>query len=270
MQSCDTKIIKIPVCRDIYSYICREVRQVPDSVLGNHFKNKIMSAKKTVSVAYMLMGIAFCVALITSNLLETKVFRLFGPFNMTCGFLVFPISYILNDCIVEVWGYSKARLVIWTAFVMEFFLTAFAGLSCILPPVEPGADAAFKEIFSFAPQIVVASLLAFLVGSFLNAKVMSRMRISSLGKGQWNLRFAFRAILSSIVGETADSIIFFPLAFYLYPLIVYGEPKVSVPVLLSLMLTQVIGKTAYEVVILPLTTVAVKKLSKAEGAEPVD
>lgn len=222
-----------------------------------------MFEKKTVSVSFMLTGIAFCVALIASNLLETKIFHVCGNLNLTGGFLVFPISYILNDCIVEVWGYRNARMVIWTAFLMDFLFMAFAGLACVLPPVGPGADSAFREIFSFAPQIVVASLIAFLAGSFLNAKVMSRMKKSSEGKDKWTFRFAWRAILSTLVGETADSLVFFPLAFWLFPMAVYGEPKASFPLIISLMVTQIVGKTLYEILVLPLTTRLVKRLSNS-------
>ena len=85
-----------------------------------------------VSVAYMLMGILLCVCLIASNLLETKIVQL-GSYSMTAGFIVFPISYILNDCIAEVWGYKKARLVIWMGFAMNFFVVALGGLACALP-----------------------------------------------------------------------------------------------------------------------------------------
>ena len=76
--------------------------------------------EKTVSVSFMLMGILFCVCLISANLLATKQI-MFGPFNITAGILVFPISYIVNDCIVEVWGFNKAKFLIWTGFLMTLY-----------------------------------------------------------------------------------------------------------------------------------------------------
>ena len=76
--------------------------------------------KQQLSLAFVVMGMLFCVCLITSNLLETKLFHVFGQVNLTCGFIVFPISYIINDCIAEVWGYRKARLIIWLGFMMWF------------------------------------------------------------------------------------------------------------------------------------------------------
>lgn len=218
----------------------------------------------------MLIGILFCVCLIASNLFETKVFHVFGPIYLTCGFLVFPISYILNDCIAEVWGYRKSRLIIWVGFLINFFVVAVGGLASILPPVEPGADSAFREIFLFAPQITVASFIAFVVGSFLNALVMSKMKMTDRHKGHFNYYFSLRAIISTIIGECADSVIFFPLAFYMLPWIFNGEPAVNFDVLISLMLTQVIAKTIYEIIALPATIRIVRFIKDFEGTDVYD
>ncbi len=223
-----------------------------------------------LSVAFVVMGMLFCVCLITSNLLETKLFRLFGNINLTCGFIVFPISYILNDCIAEVWGYRKARLIIWLGFMMNFFVVLMGIIACALPPIVPGTDGSFREVFGFAPQVAIASFTAFIVGSFLNAWVMSVMKLRSKEKGNFNWHFSVRAILSTIVGEGADSLIFFPLAFYLFPLIVEGQPKVPVNILISLMITQVIAKTLYEVLVLPVTIRVVKFVKKYEGSDVYD
>ena len=156
----------------------------------------------------MLMGIVFNVCLIAANLLETKVIQL-GSLTVTAGLLVFPISYIINDCIAEVWGFRKARLIIWSGFVMNFFVVTL-GLIAVSLPAAPfwEGEEHFNFVFGMAPRIVAASLMAFLVGSFLNAYVMSRMKIASRGRN-----FSARAIWSTVVGETADSLIFFPVAF---------------------------------------------------------
>ncbi len=229
-----------------------------------------MAQRQALSVAFVVMGMLFCICLVTSNLLETKIFHLIGPINLTCGFIVFPISYILNDCIAEVWGYRRARLIIWLGFVMNFLVVAFGALACLLPPIDKGADAAFREVFGFAPQVVVASFIAFLVGSFLNAWVMSVMKLRARGKGQFAYRFSLRAIASTVAGEGADSLVFFPLAFYLLPLLFDGAPKVDFAMLISLMLTQVVAKTLYEVVALPITIRVVKRVKKLEGVDVFD
>lgn len=229
-----------------------------------------MKQNRSVSVSFMLMGIVFCICLVAANLLETKLFHVWGPISLTCGFIVFPVSYILNDVIAEVWGFRKARLIIWTGFAMNFFVVALGGIACALPPIEPGADEAFKQVFAFAPQVAVASLLAFVIGSFLNALVMSKMKMADRNKGNFNFHFSMRAIISTLAGESADSLIFFPLAFYLFPLIFNGEPQVPLEVMLNLMLTQVVAKTLYEIIILPLTIRVVKFVKKIEETDVFD
>lgn len=211
--------------------------------------------RPTLSLTLALMAILFNVCLIASNLFETKVFTL-GNLTLTGGFIIFPISYILNDCIVEVWGFKKARLVIWTGFAMNFFVVAMAQIVRVLPPA-PFWDGGehFDFIFAMAPRVTIASLLAFLAGSTLNAWVMSRMKVASKGK-----RFSLRAVVSSLVGETIDSLIFFPIAFGV----------IGLAEMVKLMVIQVILKTSYEVVILPITQWVVKKVKAYEQIEHFD
>ena len=212
--------------------------------------------KQKVSVPFMLLGILFNVCLIAANLLETKVIQVFG-ITVTAGLLVFPVSYIINDCIAEVWGFRKARLIIWSGFAMNFFVVML-GLIAVALPAAPFWDGAphFNFVFGMAPRIVAASLTAFLVGSFLNAYVMSRMKVASGGR-----HFSARAILSTIAGESCDSLIFFPLAL---------GGVVPASELPWLMLWQVILKTAYEIVVLPLTIRVVKYVKKHEGEDAYD
>ncbi len=136
-----------------------------------------MSRKITVSLPFMMLGVLFCVCLIAANLLETKQVTL-GPLELTAGLIVFPVSYIINDCLVEVWGYRRARLVIWLGFLMNFLFVIF-GLAADALPAAPywKGDEGFHAIFGLAPRIAGASFLAFLVGSLLNAYVMSRMKL---------------------------------------------------------------------------------------------
>ena len=124
----------------------------------------------------MLLAIVFVVCLVAANLLETKVLDFFGITTITAGMLVFPISYIINDCIAEVWGFKRITLIIWVAFAMNFFVVAVGLLAVHLPaaPYWEGEEH-FNFVFSFAPRIVIASLIAFLCGSFTNAYVLSKM-----------------------------------------------------------------------------------------------
>ena len=197
----------------------------------------------------------FNVCLIASNLFETKLFMA-GPIALTGGVIIFPISYIINDCLVEVWGYRKARLVIWSGFVMNFFVVAMAQIVRLLPaaPFWDGGPH-FDYVFAMAPRVTLASMMAFLCGSTVNAWIMSRMKVASKGR-----RFSFRAIVSSIGGETVDSLIFFPIAFW----------GLGAEDMVRLMLTQIVLKTLYEVIILPVTNVVVRRLKRFEGEDTFD
>ena len=204
----------------------------------------------------MLLGILFNVCLIAANLLETKVIQVCG-LTVTAGLLVFPISYIINDCIAEVWGFRKARLIIWSGFAMNFFVVLL-GLIAVALPAAPfwEGEAHFNFVFGMAPRIVAASLLAFLAGSFLNAYVMSRMKLASHGR-----HFSARAILSTVVGETADSLLFFPIAFG--GLIAWQE-------LLVMMGIQIVLKSLYEVMILPVTIRVIRFIKRVDGSDAYD
>ena len=204
----------------------------------------------------MLLGVTFCVCLILANLLATKQLQ-FGPINLTAGVLVFPISYVVNDCITEVWGYQRAKLIIWTGFVMNFAFVLLAWLADLIPGAPYWTnDAGFHALFGLAPRVALASFAAFLVGSLLNAYVMSRMKIRDKGR-----RFSLRAIVSTVVGELSDSLIFFPIAL--------GGivPKEN---LALMMVSQVVLKTLYEVVVLPLTIRVVHWLKRTEGVDVFD
>ena len=209
-----------------------------------------------VSVLFMLFSILFCVCLIAANVLETKQIA-FGSISLTGGLIVFPVSYIINDCVCEVWGYKKARLLIWTGFAMNFF---FVSLGAICDAI-PGApywtnDEGFHAVFGLAPRIAFASFLAFICGSFVNAYIMSKMKLSSGGKN-----FSLRAGVSTIFGESVDSVIFFPLALW------GVVPTEELP---WLMLWQVFLKTAYEVVVLPLTIRIVRYVKRHEQVDTYD
>lgn len=209
-----------------------------------------------VSVLFMLFSVLFSVCLIAANVLETKQIAV-GTISLTGGLIVFPISYIINDCICEVWGYQKARLLIWLGFVMNFFFVLVGALCDAIPGASYWTnDEGFHAIFGLAPRIAIASFVAFLCGSFVNAYVMSRMKIASKGK-----HFSVRAVVSTIFGETTDSILFFPLALY------GVVPTSELP---RLMFWQVVLKTVYEIIVLPFTIKLVQYVKQKEGEDVYD
>ena len=216
-----------------------------------------MKNKKTmVSVLFMEFSIVFTVCLIASNILETKQ-MVFGPLHLTGGLLIFPISYIVNDVVCEVWGYRRASLLIWTGFITNFCFMAIASLADAIPGAPYwDNEVGFHAIFGLIPRIALASFVSFIAGSFVNAYVMSRMKISDNGK-----RFPLRAIVSTIWGEGADTLCFFPLAFY-------GVlPDEGLPLM---MLSQMVLKTVYEMIALPITIRFVRWAKEYEGEDAFD
>lgn len=212
--------------------------------------------KKQVSVTFMLAGILFTTCLILSNILAVKIITI-GNWAAPAGVLIFPLAYILNDVIAEVWGYQKARLIIWSGFAMNLLTVLFFSVSIAMPsaPFWQNQEA-FQTIIGFTPRIVFASLTAYLAGSFLNAYVLSRMKVRSNGKF-----FGIRAVVSTLAGESIDSLLFIIIAFAgIFPM----------NALLTMVVTQTLLKTTYEIIILPVTTIVVTKVKRIEGIDTYD
>ena len=201
----------------------------------------------------------FCTVLVISNVSAIKPLSIPGlPFVlMDGGNLLFPISYIFGDILVEVYGYAQARRIIWLGFILNFFAAGAFSLVALLPPA-PGWDqqAAFASILLQTPRVVLGSLVAFWCGSFLNAWVMAKMKVWMSGRHLW-----MRTIGSTIAGEGVDSLLFTAIAFGgVWPLELVGR----------VIFWNFILKTGYEVVATPLTYFIVHRLKRAEGSDPFD
>ena len=209
-----------------------------------------------VSVVFLQLAMLFVAVLIASNIFETKQIAV-GPVNLTGGLLVFPLAYVICNCVCEVWGYQRACLLIWMGFLMNFLFVAFAAVVDVIPgaPYFENQEG-FHAIFAFAPRITIASCIAFLAGSFINACVLSKMKTKTGGR-----KLAGRLVLSSVAGEAADSLLFFPIAFL--GVLPGGE-------LLRLLLLQFVLKILYELVLLPLTIFFIRKLKAYEGEDVYD
>ena len=211
---------------------------------------------KQVSVGFMIFGMLFTVCLIVANIVGQKLITVAG-IDMTAGLLIFPVTYIINDLIAEVWGYRKMRLIIWTGFLMNFLAVLVFRISIWAPASKFFHNQqAFELILHNTERITVASFIAFLFGSFLNAYVMSKMKILQRGR-----HFSVRAVASTIVGEGADSLVFFTIAFW---------GILDRHQLILLILTQTALKTAYEILALPLTNYVVKNVKKREQTDVFD
>lgn len=211
---------------------------------------------KQVSIPFMMAGILFTTCLLISNVLAVKIISI-GPWAAPAGILVFPVTYILNDIIAEVWGYKKARLIIWSGFAMNLLAILLYLLAIHLPaaPFWQNQEA-YSTVLGNTPRIVAASLSAYLTGSFLNAYVLSRMKIASQGKN-----FGWRAIASTLVGESADSFLFIIIAF---------AGIFTIGNLLWMIITQALLKTLYEILILPITALIVKKIKQTVAEDVYD
>ena len=209
--------------------------------------------KKKISTIQAILTVVYVVSLLISNIITAKQVLL--PFNitMTGAVFIFPITYILSDVFSEVYGYKWSRITCYLAFTMNLFMVIVFSLVIKTPsPSYWTNQEAFQTVLGNTPRILFASLLAYVIGDFVNDKIFSKMK----QKHKDMKGFGFRAILSSLFGELVDSMIFLPLAFL-------GQMPVQTLLVMTAM--QVLIKTGYEVVILPVTTLVAKKLHKIEA-----
>ena len=224
--------------------------------------NLFKSSKEITKVSPLqnILTITFVAVLIISNIISSRIFDFFG-FNMTSAVFLFPITYILSDVFSEVYGYAWSRRTCYTAFVANLIAVVIFAIVSILPvgadPYNAIVADSFKMILNGSFACSVASIIAFVVGDWANDKLFAKMKKNHQGLTN-HKNFGIRAILSSFVGELVDSVIYLPLAFLVL------NPIMSVKDVAVMIVLQVALKTTYEIVILPLTTFIVKKVSNYE------
>ncbi|MDK2757477.1 MAG: queuosine precursor transporter [Blastomonas fulva] len=173
------------------------------------------------------------------------------------GILFFPLGYVIGDVLTEIYGYARARRVIWAGFGALLFMAFMSWVVVSLPPADGwDGQAAYESVFGQVPRIVLASIVAFWAGEFVNSYVMARMKVWTAGKMLWT-----RTIGSTVVGQGVDSLIFYPLAFY-------GEWETSQVV--TVMITNWLLKVSWEAALTPVTYVVVGWLKRREGVEVFD
>ena len=212
--------------------------------------------KRKVSELQLILTVLFVACLLISNIITSKQVLL--PFNitMTGAVFIFPITYILSDLFSEVYGYRWSRITCYLAFAMNLLMVIVFSLVIITPaPSYWTNQEAFQTVLGNSPRILFASLTAFVIGDLVNDKVFRRMKkkYPNTHKG-----FGWRAIISSVCGEFVDSLIFLPIAFI-------GQMPLMTLAVMTVM--QVLIKTGYEVVILPITRLVVNIVSKHEAKE---
>jgi uncharacterized integral membrane protein (TIGR00697 family) len=212
-----------------------------------------------------LIAAVFVTSLIIANIIAVKLVSI-GPLVLPAAILIFPVSYIFGDILTEVYGYARARRVIWIGFGCNLLAVIVIWLSIELPPAPfwklgpldsaETSQQAYRALFGFTPRILVASFIAYLMGEFLNSYVLAKMKIATEGRHLW-----LRTIGSTIVGQLADSAVFIFLAF---------AGMIPSGALGKLVVTQWLTKSAYEALVTPLTYGAVNYLKRVEREDHYD
>lgn len=207
-----------------------------------------------ITQVQLYVTLVYVIGLVISNLISSRQVLFFNAFELTGAVIIYPITYILSDIMSEVFGYKWSRKTCWMAFGANFLLAVVGYVVCSLPsPTWWGDAAAFDIVLKAVPRITAASLVAFVVGDWMNDLVFQKMKGSKDHKG-----YGLRAILSSLVGELFDSCIFIPLAF------IGSMPN---EVLIKMIGLQVIVKVGYEIVILPLNKYIMKKIDTVHNKQ---
>ncbi len=204
----------------------------------------------------MVVVALFVTALIVANITAVKLIGFFG-LVLPAAVIIFPISYILGDVLTEVYGYRAARRVIWLGFFCNLLAVFAIYLGQILPAAPFWeAQEAYERILGYAPRLLAASFIAYLVGEFANAIVLAKMKVATNGRFLWS-----RTIGSTLVGQGLDSLVFIVLAFV---------GTIPASALLAAVVTQWLVKSLYEALATPLTYLVVNRLKRAEDLDVYD
>jgi uncharacterized integral membrane protein (TIGR00697 family) len=206
---------------------------------------------------YDLVMALFVTVLVCSNIIGAAKVATVGGFAFGAGVLFFPISYIFNDVLTEVYGYRRARKVVWAGFGALIFASVMSYVVVALPPAADWLDqGAYETVFGQTPRIVFASIAAFFVGELSNSYVLAKMKLRTAGRFLW-----LRTIGSTVVGEGIDSAVFYPMAFF---------GVWTNELLLEVMLANYVIKVVWEALITPVTYLVVNFLKRAEQEDYYD
>ncbi len=231
----------------------------PETKTQPHFRyyDLVMAAFVTVLLLSNIIGAAKLSAIPVDFWPEGLWPAPEGMFIFGAGILFFPVSYVIGDVLTEVYGYPRARRVIWTGFAAMVFMALMSWAVVAMPPADGwGGQDAYESVFGLVPRIVLASIIAFWAGEFVNSYVLARMKIWTRGKALWS-----RTIGSTVFGQAVDSAIFYPVAFL-------GIWETSA--VLTVMVTNWALKVLWEAVLTPVTYLVVGRLKQAEGVEIFD
>ncbi len=213
--------------------------------------------KKQVSQTFMILGAVYVTCLLLSNLVAGKMWAVTGNITLPAAVVLFPITYIMGDVFTEVYGFRSARTIIWVGFGCSFFAVLVYLITIALP--HPGFwqnQEAFATVLGTTPRVAAASFIGYLFGEFSNSMILSRLKVATKGKNLW-----MRTILSTVVGEGFDSVIFIMISFW---------GTMDNHTIFTMILFQYLFKECYEVICTPLTYAVCGWLKKKEGVDTFD
>ena len=212
---------------------------------------------KTVSRMFMIIAVIYVTCLLLSNLIAGKMWAVTDSITLPAAVILFPVTYIFGDIFTEVYGFKKARIIIWLGFGCSFFAVAIYLATIALP--HPGfweGQEAYRTVLGTTPRVALASFAGYLFGEFSNSVVLSKLKVATGGKKLW-----VRTILSTLVGEGLDSVIFVTISFW---------GTMDNRTVLQMILFQYLFKVCYEAIFTPLTYAVVNKLKQIEGIDVMD
>ncbi len=212
--------------------------------------------KELVSKLFVIVTVAYVTCLLLSNLIAGKMISILGA-TLPAAVILFPITYILGDVFTEVYGFKRTRMVIWIGFSCSFFavLVYLATIALPHPDFWQGQEA-FKTVLGTTPRVFAASLIGYLFGEFSNAMILSKLKVKTKGQYLW-----IRTILSTLVGEAMDTIIFITVSF---------AGIIDKPILIQMILFQYLFKVGYEIIFTPVTYKFVSWMKKQEMIDIYD
>ena len=212
--------------------------------------------KENYSKIFIILGSLNITCLLISNIITIKTINISGLI-FTAGDILFPITYILNDVFTEVYGFKKARFIIWISFFCNLLMVIIFGITIALPVDETfEMQSALVNILGSTPRILFASFISFLIGNFANSIVLSKMKVKTKGK-----YLALRTITSTLIGEGLDTLLFIPIVFI---------GTLDLKSILFLMIDTYILKVLLEVVLTPITYTVVKFIKRKENVDTFD
>lgn len=212
--------------------------------------------KSSITPMFVVLSGLFVSCLMLSNIVAGKLVSIFG-ITLTAAVVLFPVTYIFGDVLTEVYGFKRARLIIWIGFGCNLLMVLVFWMTLAMPyPEFWRGQEAYSLVLGTTPRIVAASLIAYLAGSFSNSIVLSKLKVITSGRWLW-----VRTISSTVVGEGVDSLIFITLSFY---------GTLPGPALIQMIIAQYIFKVLYEIVATPLTYLVVGWIKRKEEIDAYD